>query len=62
MIDQKSMMKDRLDWIISGLDFELLNDWEERFIESCERRMEARGNLTDSQEEIIERIYREKGR
>jgi uncharacterized protein YllA (UPF0747 family) len=55
------MNKERLKWIISGLDFDSLTDWEQRFIEDCERRMERYGSITDRMEEIVERIYKEKG-
>jgi hypothetical protein len=55
------MTSDRLKWIISGLDFNDLTDWEERFVEACERRMDIKGDLTESMEEILERLYREKG-
>ena len=54
------MTKDRLRWIISGLDFNLLNDWEERFVEACEKRMKIKGDLTEPMEEILERLYKEK--
>ena len=54
--------KDRLTWIISGLDFNDLSPWEEKFMESCESYFEYHGDLTDKQEEIIEQIYKEKGR
>ncbi len=55
------MTKDRLKWIISGIDFNKLNDWEENFVSSLEEQFDRRGNLTDKQEEIVERLYREKG-
>jgi hypothetical protein len=48
-------------WIISGLDYEKLNKWEEKFVEDIERKS-AFKELTIKQIEIIERIYREKGR
>jgi hypothetical protein len=54
------MDKERLLWIIRGIDFEKLNDWEERFLEACEKRMEIKGDLTDPMEEIVERLYKEK--
>lgn len=56
------MTKDRLHWIISGLDFNDLSLWEETFIESCERYFIKCGDLTEKQEEILERIYKEKSR
>ncbi len=56
------MTNDRLKWIISGIDFELLNEFEERFVCDLEPYFERNGKLTERQEELIERIYREKGR
>lgn len=56
------MTKDRLKWVISGLDFNLLSDWEETFAESCEIYFENKGDLTKRQEEILEQLYLEKGR
>ena len=29
---------ERVKWIISGLDYEKLNEWEERFVEDIERK------------------------
>lgn len=55
------MTKDRLKWIISGLDFKNLSEWEEKFIESVEEQFKRKGSMTDRQEEILEKIYREKG-
>lgn len=57
------MTKDRLEWIISGLDFNLLTPWEEQFVEDMEKRLkDQEKDLTERQEEILERIYREKSR
>ena len=56
------MTKDRLKWIISGLDFDILTDWEEEFVESIEKYFNKKGDLTDTQEEILERIYEKKSR
>ncbi len=56
------MIKDRLQWIIHGLDYERLTSWEEKFVEDVEGYFKRRGDLTDKQEEILERIYKEKSR
>lgn len=56
------MNKERLKWIISGIDFENLNDWEERFLERCEKMMDAKGFISNPMEEIVERLYKEKSR
>lgn len=37
-----------------------LSDWEGAFMESVTEQFEARGTLTEKQEEIVERIYCEK--
>jgi len=54
------MTKERFAWIIKAIDFEKLNDWETRFLGDLERRMKSKGDLTESQEEILERIFEEK--
>ena len=56
------MDKARLSWIISGLDFDTLSDWEEKFIEDIEKYFHRKGDLTERQEEILERIFKEKSR
>lgn len=37
-----------------------LTDWESNFIESIQNYLDARGHLTQSQEETLERIYAQK--
>ena len=59
---EEKMTKDRLSWIIGGFDWEQLTDWEERFVESCERYFEKKGDLTDPMENKLEEIFREKSR
>jgi hypothetical protein len=54
--------KDRLKWIISGFDLDLLSAWEKAFIDTIEWHFERKGDLSEKQEEILERLYREKGR
>ncbi len=56
------MTKDRLEWILSGIDRDLLTEWETEFVESCEDRMGRYGGLTIKQEEKIEEIFKQKGR
>jgi hypothetical protein len=56
------MDKERLSWIISGLDFNSLNEKEERFVESAEKYFKAHGDLTEPQEEWLEDIFKEKSR
>lgn len=59
---RNEMERKRLNWVIDGLDWEKLTPWEERFIEDVELYFIKRGNITDKQEEILERIYKEKSR
>ncbi len=54
------MTPERFAWIIKGLDFDKLSDWESRFIEDMEKWMEYRGDLSEKQEEILERIFQER--
>lgn len=62
------MDEKRLKWVISGLDFDRLNDWETQFVEDVEKRFEDRkrrdghGYVTDKEEDILERLYKEKGK
>lgn len=56
------MIKDRLKWILTGINYEKVTDWEQRFLEDVESYFKRKGDLTDKQEEILERIFREKGR
>lgn len=62
------MNEDRLKWVISGLDFDKLSDWEENFVEQVEKRFEQRkkrdshGYVTPGEEEVLERLYKEKGK
>ncbi len=60
-IDNEDLMTpERFTWIIKGLNFDELTDWESRFVEDMEKWMKKRGDLSDKQEEILERIFQEK--
>lgn len=54
------MTKDRLSWIISGLDFNTLSDWEEKFVINVEKYFKTHGDLTEAQEDKLEEIFRDK--
>ena len=56
------MDRRRFEWIISGLDWEKLDDREIKFIESCEDRMKRKGSLTKPMEDWLEIIYGRKSR
>ena len=54
------MTKDRLSWIITHLDFDKLIEWEELFVISIEEYFKKHADLTEKQENIMERLHREK--
>ncbi len=56
------MDKQRLQWIIEGLDWDKLNEWEEEFVQACENRMGVMGDVTPKQEEVLENLYRKKSK
>jgi hypothetical protein len=56
------MTSERLAWIISGLDWDKLDDWEEKFVESIERYFKSHRDLTRAQENRLEEIFRTKSR
>lgn len=51
------MDEDRLKMIIKILDFDLLTDWECTFLESVEEQMETKGELSEKQEEFVDKIW-----
>lgn len=56
------MDKERLEWIINGLDWDTLTKWEKAFVQSCQDHFNKYGMLTDRQEETLETLYKEKSR
>jgi len=56
------MKKDRLDWIISGLNQYKLTEREDQFIKLLEQEFSQKNMLTDLQEEKIENLYKEKSK
>ncbi len=52
----------RIKWIISGLSWDEITEWEKMFVESIEGQSDGGKLLSDKQTDIIERIYKEKGR
>jgi hypothetical protein len=59
MVDKA--VRERVKWIISGLDFDKLTDWEEKFMESVERNLDFGVGPTGKQMDKLEEVYREKG-
>jgi hypothetical protein len=56
------MKKDRLEWIISGLNQYKLTEREDQFIRLLEQEFGQKNMLTDLQEERIENLYKEKSK
>ncbi len=56
------MKKDRLDWIISGLNQYQLTEREDQFVKSVEEEFRQKNMLTETQEEKLETLYKEKSK
>jgi len=56
------MNRDRLEWIMSGLNQYRLTDREDQFIKMVEQDFNQNKRLTDLQEERIENLYKEKSK
>jgi DNA repair ATPase RecN len=56
------MKKDRLEWVISGLNRYTLTKGEDQFVKSAERDFTEKSNLTQQQEERLEALYKEKSK
>ncbi len=52
----------RVKWIISGLIYDDLTEWEQDYVESIENQSDQEKMLTEKQMEILERIYRKSGK
>jgi hypothetical protein len=52
--------QERFKWIVRCIDFDRLNEFEQKSIEICERQMKSKGDLSPRMEEILEEIHREK--
>ena len=62
MKEVEQMNKDRLEWIISGLNQYKLTEREDQFIKSLEQEFSQKNRLTELQEEKIENLYKEKSK
>jgi DNA repair ATPase RecN len=56
------MKKDRLEWIMSGINQYRLTEREDQFIKSVEQDFNQNSRLTEQQEERIETLYKEKSK
>ncbi len=55
------MRKDRLDWVLSGLDGKRFNKLEKKIIERVRGKIEQPEKITAFEERQVEGIYRAKG-
>ncbi len=62
IISQTISQNRRIKWIISGLSWDEITEWEKMFVESIEGQSDSGRVLSEKQMDIIERIYKEKGR
>ena len=56
------MNKERLDWVMSGLNRYKLTQKEDQFIKSTEEDFNLKNMITEQQEEKLESLYKEKSR
>jgi hypothetical protein len=56
------MNKERLDWVMSGLNRYKLTQKEDQFIKSTEDDFNQKNGITEQQEEKLESLYKEKSR
>lgn len=54
------MTRDRMEWVLSGLNRTGLNKFEKGFIKQVQGKFERVGNLSASEERQLEQIYRTK--
>jgi hypothetical protein len=56
------MNRERLDWVMSGLNRYKLTQKEDQFVKSAEQDFSQKNMLTEQQEEKLESLYKEKSR
>jgi hypothetical protein len=56
------MNKDRLEWVMSGLNQHALTKAEDQFIKSASGDFDQKQMLTERQEERLENLYKEKSK
>jgi len=59
--DQK-LQNERVKWIVSGLIYDNLTEWEQGYVESIGGQLDQGKMLTEKQMDILERICKEKGK
>jgi mRNA-degrading endonuclease YafQ of YafQ-DinJ toxin-antitoxin module len=58
--ERVNMNKERLDWIMSGLNKHALTKYEDHFLKAASEDFDKKHALTEQQEERLERLYKEK--
>ena len=58
--ERVNMNKERLDWIMSGLNKYALTKYEDHFLKAALEDFDKKHALTELQEEKLERLYKEK--
>ena len=58
--ERVNMNKERLDWIMSGLNKYALTKYEDHFLKAALEDFDKKHALTAQQEERLERLYKEK--
>jgi hypothetical protein len=56
------MNKERLDWVMSGLNQHVLSKTEDQFIKTAMKDFDKNHALTERQEERLESLYKEKSK
>ena len=56
------MNKERLGWVMSGLDQHALTKTEDQFVKTALEDFEEKHELTELQEERLENLYKEKSK
>jgi len=59
-IERTIMNKERLDWVMSGLNQHALTEAEDQFLKSALEDFDKNHALTERQEERLESLYKEK--
>jgi hypothetical protein len=57
-----TMKKDRLEWILSGLNQYKLTEREDQLVKSAEQDFNQKNMLTEQQEGRLENLYKDKSR
>jgi len=58
--ERTNMNKERLDWIMSGLNKYALTKYEDHFLKAALEDFDSKHALTEQQEERLERLYKDK--